>query len=179
MSGPNAFAMSREDVVGALRRTVEGAGVEVPDMDIAAEAGEDVPAAIVDQGAVTDIIVACVVTLLLGYAYLLLVFSFFPWTSSVASRLVQYAIEPVVAVGMLAAAMFWFGVAFERQYLILAFLVALTFLGRHENEEHSTSGAGSGFELMFTSRLPMSPSVPTLAIAFFLMNCCTLRSITM
>ena len=43
------YPMSREDVVGALQRTVEGAGVEVPDMDIAAEAGEDVPAAIVDQ----------------------------------------------------------------------------------------------------------------------------------
>lgn len=39
-----------------------------------------------------------VVTLLLGYAYLLLVFSFFPWTSGVAARLVQYAIEPVVSV---------------------------------------------------------------------------------
>jgi small-conductance mechanosensitive channel len=39
-----------------------------------------------------------VVTLLIGYAYLLLVFSFFPWTSGVAARLVQYAIEPVVSV---------------------------------------------------------------------------------
>src|SRR3970040_355179 len=43
------YPMSREDVVGALQRTVEGAGVEVPDMDIAAEAGGGVPAAIVDQ----------------------------------------------------------------------------------------------------------------------------------
>jgi small-conductance mechanosensitive channel len=39
-----------------------------------------------------------VLTLLVAYLYLLLVFSFFPWTQGVASRLVQYALDPVVAV---------------------------------------------------------------------------------
>jgi small-conductance mechanosensitive channel len=36
--------------------------------------------------------------LLLGYVYLLLVFSFFPWTSGVAARLVDYAVEPIIGV---------------------------------------------------------------------------------
>jgi small-conductance mechanosensitive channel len=39
-----------------------------------------------------------VLTLLVSYVYLLLVFSFFPWTRGVARSLVQYAIEPIVAV---------------------------------------------------------------------------------
>lgn len=42
--------------------------------------------------------VRLLLTLLLGYLYLLLVFSFFPWTRGVAARLVQYAIDPVVNV---------------------------------------------------------------------------------
>jgi small-conductance mechanosensitive channel len=46
-------------------------------------------------GAIT--LVRLVLTLLVLYVYLLLVFSFFPWTRGVASRLVQYAVEPVVA----------------------------------------------------------------------------------
>jgi small-conductance mechanosensitive channel len=43
-------------------------------------------------------LVRLILTLLLVYLYLLLVFSFFPWTRGVATRLVQYAVEPVVAV---------------------------------------------------------------------------------
>ena len=43
-------------------------------------------------------LVRLLVTLLLFYLYLLLIFSFFPWTRGVTSRLVQYALEPVVNV---------------------------------------------------------------------------------
>jgi small-conductance mechanosensitive channel len=43
-------------------------------------------------------LVRLVATLIVLYVYLLLAFSFFPWTRGVASRLVQYAVEPVVAV---------------------------------------------------------------------------------
>jgi nucleotide-binding universal stress UspA family protein len=43
------YPMSRGEVVGELQRVVRGTGVEAPDMDVDATAGEDVPAAIVDQ----------------------------------------------------------------------------------------------------------------------------------
>jgi small-conductance mechanosensitive channel len=43
-------------------------------------------------------LIRLVLTLLVAYVYLLLVFSFFPWTQGVAARLLQYAVEPVVAV---------------------------------------------------------------------------------
>jgi small-conductance mechanosensitive channel len=42
-------------------------------------------------------LVRLVLTLLATYVYLLLVFSFFPWTRGVASRLTEYAVDPVVA----------------------------------------------------------------------------------
>lgn len=42
-------------------------------------------------------LVRTVLTLLVLYVYLLLVFSFFPWTRGVAGRLVQYAVDPVVS----------------------------------------------------------------------------------
>jgi small-conductance mechanosensitive channel len=43
-------------------------------------------------------LIRLILTLFVLYIYLLLVFSFFPWTRGVATRLVQYAVEPVVAV---------------------------------------------------------------------------------
>jgi hypothetical protein len=50
----------------------------------------------VGAGLVT--LVRIIATLLIGYVYLLLVFSFFPWTRGVAARLVSYVTEPIVSV---------------------------------------------------------------------------------